>query len=73
MNEIRTRIQVGPDQQISGVAPADVPPGIHEVTITVEEAKPAKRFRVADLPVHDLPWDDSISLRRDDMYGDDGR
>jgi hypothetical protein len=72
MNEIRTHIQVGPDHQISGVAPADVPPGTHEVTITVEAAKPTKRFRVADLQVHDLPWDDSISLRREDIYGDDG-
>jgi hypothetical protein len=34
---------------------------------------PTKKFSVGDLPSHDLPWDDSISLRREDMYGDDGR
>jgi transcriptional regulator with XRE-family HTH domain len=33
----------------------------------------AKRLRVADLPTHDVPWDGSISLRREDMYGGDGR
>lgn len=71
MNEIRTRIQIGPDRRISGIAPADVPPGEHEVTISVRPR--AKRFRVADLPVHDTPWDGSVSLAREDMYGDNGR
>jgi hypothetical protein len=72
MNEIRTRIQVGPDHRISGTAPVDVPPGEHEVTINV--ASPGgKPFRLADLPLHDEPWDGSISLRREDIYGDDGR
>jgi hypothetical protein len=32
-----------------------------------------ERPRVAELPTHDVPWDGSISLRREDMYGDDGR
>jgi len=35
--------------------------------------RPEKRLGVADLPTHDLPWDGSISLRREDMYDDDGR
>jgi hypothetical protein len=72
MNEIRTRIQVGPDHRISGTAPAEVPPGEHEVTISVPQPS-GKRFRLADLPLHDTPWDGSISLRREDVYGDDGR
>lgn len=71
MIEIHTRIRVGADRRISGVAPADVPPGEHEATITV--ARSERPFRLADLPSHDTPWDDSISLRRQDMYGDDGR
>jgi len=32
-----------------------------------------KPLSIADLPTLDLPWDGSISLRREDMYGDDGR
>jgi hypothetical protein len=75
MNEIRTRIRVGPDHRISGTAPAEVPPGEHEVTISVPPSS-AKPFRLADLPLHDAPgdapWDGSISLRREDMYADDG-
>jgi hypothetical protein len=77
MNEVRTRIRVGSDHRISGVAPPDVPPGEHEVTITLVSSPPGKpptkTFRIEDLPKHDTPWDDSISLRREDMYGDDGR
>jgi hypothetical protein len=74
MNEIRTRIQVAPDHTITGIAPPDVPPGEHLAIITISTPPiPEKLSRVADLPVHDTPWDGSISLRREDMYGDDGR
>lgn len=72
MNEIHARIHVSADHRISGTAPLDVPPGEHEVTISVQpEAR--RRFRVADLPRHDVPWDGGVSLHREDMYGDDGR
>jgi hypothetical protein len=76
MTTIHTRIRVDRDHRISGIAPPDVPPGEHEVTINL--ASPARqlptlKFNVDDLPKHDLVWDDSISLRREDMYGDDGR
>lgn len=77
MTQIHARIRVDPDHRITGVAPADVPPGEHEVTITIVPLTgrqlPTKKFAIEDLPKHDLPWDDSISLRREDMYGDDGR
>jgi hypothetical protein len=75
MNEIKARIRVAPDHTITGVAPAAVPVGEHEVTIVVPRLTPAARkpFRLADFPVDHTTWDDSISLRREDMYGDDGR
>ncbi|HTT79535.1 MAG TPA: hypothetical protein VMF86_07655 [Stellaceae bacterium] len=77
MTQIHTRIRVGRDHRISGVAPPDVPPGEHEATINLAPAParqlPTRKFNVDDLPKHDLTWDDSISLRREDMYGDDGR
>ena len=35
---------------------------------------PTKRFRIEDLPKHDLgPWPEGLSLRREDIYDDDGR
>jgi len=74
MTDIRARIRVGPDHRISGTAPAVVPPGEHEVTITLAGPQRAeKRTRIANLPTHDVPWDGSISLRREDLYSDDGR
>lgn len=72
MNEIHARIHVSTDHRISGTAPLDVPPGEHEVTISVQPQAP-RRFRLTDLPRHDVPWDGSVSLHREDMYGDDGR
>jgi hypothetical protein len=73
MNQIRSRIRVGPNHRISGTAPAEVPPGEYEATIILAAPVVSKRFRLADLPIHDTRWDGSVSLRREDMYGDDGR
>ena len=73
MNEIRVCIQVDGNHQVSGTVPDAVPPGEHDVTINVGPAHSAKHFRLADMPIHDVPWDGSVSLRREDMYGDDGR
>jgi len=69
------RIHVAADHTISGIAPAELPAGEHEVIVSLGPAvtPPTKPFRMADFPVDNGPWDDSISLRREDMYGDDGR
>ena len=78
MAEIRARVLVSPDHQISGTAPPVVPPGEHEVIITVlpppARQHPNKPFDVDAVPIHDLgPWPEGPSLRREDMYDDDGR
>jgi hypothetical protein len=79
MPEVRARIRVDPDRSITGTAPANVPPGEHEVLITLTPAptrKAAKKkpFNVDDLPTHDLgPWPEGLSLRREDIYDEDGR
>lgn len=75
MSTIRMRIHVAPDHTITGTAPAELPGGEHEAVVSVGPAvtPPTKPFRMADFPVDNGLWDDSISLRREDMYGDDGR
>jgi hypothetical protein len=78
MNDTRTRIHVGSDRRITGTAPPNVPPGEHEATIMVAtppvRPRQVKLFDVNELPTIDLgPWPAGISLRREDMYGDDGR
>lgn len=78
MNVIRTRVHVAEDGTITGRAPSDLPPGEHDAEIAVAGAPlpepAAKPFQADDLPRHDLgPWPEGLSLRREDMYGDDGR
>ena len=75
MTTIRTRVAVREDGTIEGNVAGQLPPGEHEVVITtaIAEQRPTPQFRWEDFPVRDLPWDDSVSLRREDMYGDDGR
>jgi hypothetical protein len=49
-----------------------VPAGEHEAIIRVENGR--RLFDVTRLPTIDLgPWPADIGLRREDMYGDDGR
>ncbi len=76
MNEVRTRVVVGSDHRISGMAPAEVPAGEHEVTIALTDRSArehsARPRHSADLPRHDLgPWPNGLSLRREDIYSDD--
>lgn len=78
MSDIRARIRVNADRTISGTAPPEVPPGEHEVMISTTPApvrRPARKpFDVNALPIVDLgPWPEGLSLRREDMYDDDGR
>jgi hypothetical protein len=73
MPVVNARIRVDADGTISGKAPQGVPPGEYEAPIDVGEPEPPKRKHL-DLPLHDCgSWDDSVSLRREDIYGDDGR
>ena len=78
MDDIRARIRVGPDQTITGIAPAEVPPGEHEITIELAPAPrrqlPKRPLELTDLPSHDLgPWPKGLRLRREDLYDEDGR
>jgi hypothetical protein len=73
MATIRIRVTVKGDGTVEGKAPDGLPAGEHEATIDVAEPQPRRRFKIEDFPTNDTPWDDSISLRREDMYGDDGR
>lgn len=74
MLALKAKLVVTKDGKIEGVAPAGMPAGEHDAVVVVDDqVRPAKTFRVADLPRHDVGLDPDISLRREDMYGDDGR
>ena len=72
MAAIKVLVRIADDHSLSGMTPEGVPAGEYEATITAAErlARP-KFFRVEDLPTRDLPWDGAVSLRREDLYGDD--
>lgn len=76
MTVITTRLTVAPDGTISAAAP--IPTGEHVASIEVRERPPRQLptlpFDVDALPRRDLgPWPEGLSLRREDLYGDDGR
>ena len=76
MKTIETTAVIGEDRKLTVQLPPDVTPGSHRVVVVIEEAPaaPARPAIMADWPVHaaDLIPSD-FSLRREDMYGDDGR
>ena len=76
MTVITTRITVGPGGVISTATP--LPAGEYIASITVHDQPvrqlPTLPFDMDALLVHDLgPWPEGLSLRREDMSGDDGR
>ncbi len=75
MTVITTRLTVAPDGAISTATP--LPAGEYTARVEVKE-QPVRQLPtdpdLDDLPVHDLgPWPEGLSLRREDLYGDDGR
>jgi hypothetical protein len=40
--------------------------------VTTDIVNELRDGTIGNLPLHDLLWDGSISLRREDIYGDDG-
>lgn len=74
MSTVATKILVSKNGTISGKAPSSVPPGEHDAQIVVRETKTKSEEVPWVLPVHNCgPWPEGFSLRREDMYGDDGR
>ncbi len=57
----------------------DLPPGEHRIVMVIEQSLAdaqlvPKKKSILDVPViHVGSWPDNLSLRREDMYGDDGR
>ena len=75
MTIINTRSIVSPDGAISTTTPLAA--GEYIAWIEMPE-QPGPQLPtdldMDDLPVHDLgPWPEGLSLRREDIYGDDGR
>jgi hypothetical protein len=73
LTTVRTRVTVKEDGTIEAKAPGVLPEGEHDAVIVIEAEGRRSKFRWEDFPVHEGDWDHSVSLRREDIYGDDGR
>lgn len=72
MTTIVTRVHVAEDGTLTGRVPAGVPSGEHKAVIAFESS--VRDFNIDNLPDIDLgPWPNAVSLRRDDIYGNEGR
>lgn len=75
MRTIETTVIVGSDRKLTVQLPADVSAGVHKVVLVIDDQAPyGSKPSVWSFPVIDVgPWPEGLSLRREDMYGDDGR
>jgi len=75
MQTIQAIATVNDDGELTLRIPKDIAPGRHKVVLVIDEEPVQAQDRVlADFPVIDIgPWPEGLSLRREDMYDDDGR
>jgi len=75
MKTIEINAVVGPDRKLVVQLPSTIPPGEHHVVVVIDEGISGEvKPTTWDFPVIDVgPWPEGLSLRREDMYGDDGR
>ena len=75
MTTIETTIEVSEQGTATIQLPADLKPGTHRVLVTVLDGleRPATRSPLT-FSAHDVgPWPEGFTVRREDIYGDDGR
>jgi hypothetical protein len=74
MREVHLRLRVNEDGGIEIVPDGCLPPGEHEAVVVIGGPPTrGKPFSMEDFPIHHGEWDHTRSLRREDIYGDDGR
>ncbi|NEU75916.1 hypothetical protein PI95_025990 [Hassallia byssoidea VB512170] len=79
MKAIQTTATVTSDGKITLQLPPDIPPGEHQVVVIIDEKLSEKEVIKEKRPPLDFPvihvdsFPENLSLRREDMYGDDGR
>lgn len=75
MPVVHATIRVDADGTISGKAPREVPTGEYQARLEVaDQKKPRSKRRPLDLPLHDSgPWPEGFTVRREEIYDDDGR
>ena len=76
MRTIETTAMITAEGILTVPVPSEIPPGTHQVVLVIDEAlqPPSEPQALEDFPLWDCgPWPADLSLRREDMYDDDGR
>jgi hypothetical protein len=75
MKTIDTTATVTEDNTLIAKVTSDISPGEHRVVLVIDENPAPKRSRQPlKFPAdHYGAWPSNLSLRREDIYGDDGR
>jgi hypothetical protein len=76
MATVLVPLHVDDEGRVTGQAPATVPPGDYTAPLEVPGGARDRRDIAGELdwPVHDCgPWPENLSLRREELYGDEGR
>lgn len=75
MQDITLDVVVAEDRTVTLQLPPEVSPGVHRVTLhVVDDLGEPRRRPPLRLPVIHIPsWPEDNTLRREDIYGDDGR
>lgn len=75
MKTLQATAKINDNGQLTVDIPVNMPQGEYQVVLVIEEHPlPEVKRSLADFPVHSIgEWPSNLSLRREDMYGDDGR
>ena len=74
MTTMDTKARVSRNRRLSLRVPEEVTPGEHHVVLIIDPVPPSPQVPGADIPVISVGrWPQTLSLRREDVYGDDGR
>lgn len=75
MKTIETTGTISSEHLLTVLVPEDIPPGLRKVVVILEEAAQDQRPHPPfDFPVdHYGSWPANLSLRREDLYGTNGR
>ena len=76
MRAVTATAIVRADHMLTVQVPADIPPGVHEIVVVLQEEashpQPEQLFK--DWPAHEVGLvDPTMTFRRENLYGDDGR
>lgn len=76
MKTIETIAVIGEDRKLTVQLPPEIAPGPHQIVLVVDAPSrdAPQTWTIDDWPIHDAALLDSgFTMRREELYGDDGR